>query len=620
MPTTRIADFDTWRPGYGLAGVTVHRAGTTTPASIYSDEGLTVPLGNPQTLLEIVIDDLSHGKWAQPVYVAEPFEMTINSTDRTGVERPCLTTLDGINASRALVTPHGASVASALRDILARQVDVRDYGTWSPTDTATNTATLATAIGAVAGLGGGAVVIPAGTWPIGQVLLTDGVILVGQGRGVTSLLSLVAGRVVTLNGSRSGLARITLDGSSVIAGSTGLYSRAINETILHEVEVKRFDTGVQRQGGRRNFWRDVFLDNCNTGAKLHGDADASGTGLGDEQRDNQWQGGRVTNCTTTGISLEYVDRQCAHNLVAAVGFENNTGNALHILGARQTRIDGCWWEGNTVNLKAEDDSPAATENTIAGLRVVGSRMKGGQLLLEDSLVDVVFERVEFADVDITLTLPANNVLALDCTEDTAVTLSGITTAWTRARSVRAGATVGNTADATVTKAWGITLQPGQVVYAEAKVIGNQSNGTNSGEYHIAVSAERAPATLAYDAQSANFTLGQRVTGQNSGASALVVADADAGATGTLSLRSIIGTFLDNEIITDPLGGSAMVNGSISSPTVALLGAVAALRAAREDVAGWDATFVASGPELQVTVLGAAATAIEWYVDVAVTSA
>ena len=56
---------------------------------------------------------------------------------------------------------------------------------------------------------------------------------------------------------------------------------------------------------------------------------------------------------------------------------------------------------------------------------------------------------------------------------------------------------------------------------------------------------------------------------------------------------------------------------LSVPTV-LLGSVTALRTAREDVAGWDCTFVGNGPELQLNVQGAAATTVEWTGDVHVT--
>lgn len=71
-------------------------------------------------------------------------------------------------------------------------------------------------------------------------------------------------------------------------------------------------------------------------------------------------------------------------------------------------------------------------------------------------------------------------------------------------------------------------------------------------------------TLPYDAQSANFTVGLTVTGGTSGATGVVVADVDGGATGTLTLANIKGLFVDNELITDTSTGSATVNRALSS--------------------------------------------------------
>ncbi len=68
-------------------------------------------------------------------------------------------------------------------------------------------------------------------------------------------------------------------------------------------------------------------------------------------------------------------------------------------------------------------------------------------------------------------------------------------------------------------------------------------------------------TLDFDGQTANFTVGQVVTGGTSGATGLILSQVDAGLTGTLTLTTVSGTFQDNEGITDPLGGAAKVNGT-----------------------------------------------------------
>lgn len=74
---------------------------------------------------------------------------------------------------------------------------------------------------------------------------------------------------------------------------------------------------------------------------------------------------------------------------------------------------------------------------------------------------------------------------------------------------------------------------------------------------------RISQTLAYDAQTVNFTVGELITGGTSGATATVLSDADSGATGTLTLGNIIGTFADNELITGSVTGSATVNGVLT---------------------------------------------------------
>lgn len=83
---------------------------------------------------------------------------------------------------------------------------------------------------------------------------------------------------------------------------------------------------------------------------------------------------------------------------------------------------------------------------------------------------------------------------------------------------------------------------------------------------------RVTRTLDYDAQSANFTAGLVLTGATSGATAVIQQDSDAGATGTLTLWEIEGTFVDNEIITDSSTGSATVNGTLGYTYSSISGA------------------------------------------------
>lgn len=90
----------------------------------------------------------------------------------------------------------------------------------------------------------------------------------------------------------------------------------------------------------------------------------------------------------------------------------------------------------------------------------------------------------------------------------------------------------------------------------------------NGTYFLPVTGT-ALYSLAYDGQTVNFAIGEVVTGGTSGAVGTVVKDIDGGATGTLWLNTITGTFQDNENLTGSVAGAAVVNGTAS----ALVGAI-----------------------------------------------
>jgi hypothetical protein len=75
-----------------------------------------------------------------------------------------------------------------------------------------------------------------------------------------------------------------------------------------------------------------------------------------------------------------------------------------------------------------------------------------------------------------------------------------------------------------------------------------------------VAIPAATIDLSFDLQTSNFTNGRTVTGATSGATGVIASQTDAGATGTLRLTSVTGNFIDDEIITDTMTGSATVNG------------------------------------------------------------
>lgn len=77
-----------------------------------------------------------------------------------------------------------------------------------------------------------------------------------------------------------------------------------------------------------------------------------------------------------------------------------------------------------------------------------------------------------------------------------------------------------------------------------------------------VSSATRQQRLRFKAQTVNFTAGQVLTGGTSGVTATISAViSDAGATGVLQITASTGAFLNNETITDGLGGSAQADGT-----------------------------------------------------------
>jgi hypothetical protein len=71
--------------------------------------------------------------------------------------------------------------------------------------------------------------------------------------------------------------------------------------------------------------------------------------------------------------------------------------------------------------------------------------------------------------------------------------------------------------------------------------------------------------ITYVSQTANFTVGDVITGADSGAYGTLVVDEDAGTTGRLTLKDVVGEFESGEIITDEHTGSATT--SVVDPAV-----------------------------------------------------
>lgn len=623
MPVMRIAEFDTWRGGYAGATVSVFRAGSSVLADIFTDETLVTPATNPQVLISRTVAGVSYGKFSAPIYTSQAVELKIDNIDTTGTIRPPMNSPTGEDISGSIATPSGAVEPHTIADFLAREIWAQDFGEFLETgetgaSSATNNTTLTTAIGAAGAQGGGVVELPPGTYDFTNFVLPEGVVLKGAGEGATFIKSTFAGPVISLAGVRCGLAMLTLDGVSQEGNSVGVFTVAGDETVFNEVTIKRFETGLYFRGGERNDWKGLTVSDCIINAKLHGDLNAGAGGGGEAFQSNRWQGGRVEFGTTYGVELKREDATCAFFVFDNVTFSDNAGAALRIVGGRSVQLLNPTFESNTVNLDLRDGTPVDADNTVTGFLMQGGRFIGGEIQLRDTLENVIFDGVEFGDTDIFLTSPLNNVIALDCREDNLVTLNGTTTNWLRRKTTDNGSAFGLTAGNAPTKTWAVTLDSGQQVLIEAKVIGRQRNGVNRATYWIANSGRRAVATLAYDTQTVNFTVGNILTGGTSGATARIVADSDSGTTGTLSLIDVDGVFVDNEIITDGASGSATANGTVTEGVVSV-GTITNVRTAEETDATWDCAFVANGPEIELRVTGASGQTVEWTADVTLSS-
>lgn len=97
--------------------------------------------------------------------------------------------------------------------------------------------------------------------------------------------------------------------------------------------------------------------------------------------------------------------------------------------------------------------------------------------------------------------------------------------------------------------------------------GGVIKGARYGDYYFVCNGKdkihRVSQTIGYDAQTANFTAGEVITGGTSGATATVLEDSDSGTSGTLTLGNIQGTFVDDEAVTGSEGGAADIDGTLS---------------------------------------------------------
>lgn len=623
QPSVRLEEFDLWRPGYGLATVSVFIAGTTQLAAIFLDQACTQPAANPQTLQQQTFYSISYGKWQQPLYTQTSYDLQINSVDRTGIVGVPLTTLEGQDASLATVIPTGGSVAGNLDDILGRHINVLDYGEFLAVGTegasaVGNTNTLNAAVNAAAAQGGGYVEIPAGTFQFITLNLPGNVVIRGQGQNVSTLQSTSAGNVVVITGALAGFTHICLDGLNQVTGSAAIFSSSVDQIIFEDVLIQNFDYGVNIWGGTGHHWYELFISNCIQGVNFNGWSNNGGSAV----EFCHWQGGGIQYCTVYGILLNAVDELVDHNTFENIDFDNNTGIAVLVSGAHATVFKSCSWYGNTTDLQLEDGSPInqAGTNTVVGCECqdgsfIGTGSNGGAINLADTLQNVAFRRCEFTNETITITDPDNNIIAQDCREVGGVAFAGVGTAWLQSFTTQDGFTVGLTSGTTATPVWSMQLASGETVLLDVSTVARCRNNTDVFGVRFLALATCSPAQLNYTELTVAFTAGNVVTGSTSGATARIVS-VNTGSN-YLQVQDIDGTFLNGEIITDSGGGSATVNGPVIPGSVTVSTTDTLLSYSSDT--NWNVGVAAAAQQVAVNVTGDTDMNVEWFVNVAVLS-
>jgi hypothetical protein len=616
----RLAEFDTWRSGYGGASVLAVREGTTEHAALYSDPGLTTPIANPQVLLSYTDEnDTTYGKWAQPVYTPHSVFLTINETAPTGVIRPPLYELDGQDASDMIARSDRGTRDRLIKEIIDQIIFAEDFGIVSDANGAeANTDTLEAAIGAAAAQGGGKIALPAGSVLFTEVNLPQGVVFRGQGRGVTTLRSTFGATAVTLSGDGAGLQDLTLDGVSSATGSVGVYGVGLASVVFDDVLVKRFDKGVLFRGLTNCNWRDLSVSDCVEGVDLRGDTDPTDSGDGGVVRNVRWEGGGVSLCTTAGLKATFFDALTEGITLVGVDIADNLGNGILLNGARNLRIAGPSrikaGEGVTA-LRIQDDANLnlRDSNTTDHITLEGVIFDGGALRFNGTCASVLFDECDFRDVSFDCSVPDEAIVLRNCIEDADTTITGDTTKLMRSFSTDSLSVVGNTTDNVPTAAWSLTLEPGQLVFCQARVVAQMQNGTKGGFWWVAAGASRPGATLLFNLQTANFTAGATLTGGTSGATARIIAVTQSAGSGTLTLGDISGTFISGEVLTDDDGGDARADGTISTSNAALdgTGSTDIRTATVLSSAAYDAYFDCSGAKLRLMVVGASSEAVQW---------
>lgn len=618
----RIPDFDVWREGYGGLIVRVYVAGTTSLASLFTSPTMATPINNPITLDELVIEGRSFGKFAVPVYTADPYYLRISNGDQSGIQANMLTTLDGADVSAAIAYALDGEAGRTLAVWLARNIDVLAYGQFSVADGPdVCTDTLNAAIGKAAAQGGGTVWVPSGDYPLkADITLPEGVVLRGAGMSATALQCQNAATFITLGGDGSGLIDITIDGVNVPSNSIGVDGINVDRIRFERVTIRRFAMGLRIRGGEAMQWDELFLSENTNGGLLAGDLDASSTNEGAAFTNLQWRGGAVAFNVTTGLQIKAQDALADNLQLDGVQFFANLGTALKLTGVRDLRATGLSMTSNPIALLIEDNtgSPAPLINTTQRISFVGGVIDGAatgsELRFDGECVAVKFVETDMRNVDRNMSSNLRPILLIDCFEDALCTTQGLTQSLLRKTLDDGGMNVGVTSGAVTATGWEQQVPPGDVWIIDAKVIGRQRDGTGYFAAWKVATVRRPPATLNYMNLVTPYTAGDIITGAASNASARVVSISAP----TLSLIDITGTFQASEVLTGSLGGDGRVSGALSTSSAVVTAAgVQSLKTDDDTLTTASCTITVSGGNAQVTVSGVATKAIEWNTDVRV---
>lgn len=614
-----IHQFDVYRAGYAGAIVEILKEGTTTRADVYLDVNLSEPADNPQVLVTRDLGGVLYGRFAASLYTPDAYYLRINGLEETGVFYPGIRTLQDQDASEANVTSNNGGIDRTAAERAADTIHVLDFGNFlqeggSPAE---NTATLLAAIGVAAAANGGDVILPAGTYEITTIELPADVVLVGQGRNATVLQSEEADSVVTITGDHAGLRHLTLDGINLNPSSIGILAKGKAQLLLGEVTVKRFDVGLKMYGGNDHHYLNLFVENCATCVNLRGDTNTSGGDDGDEFTDLSWIGGAVKESTTYGLYLQQVDDHVHSCTIQDVTFEDNVGtSAVYLQGAHHILFEDCIFTGNTVRHLLTANS---TDEDVYDIEFRSCEFTGDEIKLGGSCRDIVFDRTTLAtDLIVNFNAPTNSILFRDCDEAATVTRSGSTEKlqrWqTSENGIFAVQTSSSVSTSTVFKR---SLNPGEFVHISGVAVGRQRNSAAFATIDFVAAVRNPAASLPFDGQTVNFTLGNTITGGNSGATAVLQSQTDAGANGTLGLIDVVGTFEDNDPLTESGGsGNANVNGTITINASEMVGVVwRPTYGYGSGASQFDIDVTTLNQEMILNVLGPTTGTVDWRVRV-----